>query len=813
MAAAQPPVLQWARAFVNPNPYGPTNYSNGRSVAVDKNGNVYSAGLFQHEIDFDPGPGTFILTASNSFSTGIYISKLNAAGDFVWAIQVPALVEWANIEISVDGFGNVYLAAELRYPTDFDPGPGVYTLTPIGAKDAFVAKYDGNGNLVWAKQFGGPGDTVPASDVLTIDDNNNVIVCGNFNNTVDFDPGPNVFNITSSAHIQSFIVKLNSNGDFIWAKQFGNSPVVLCGSNIADVTCDPQGNIYTVGNFKGLCDFDPGPGVYSLQAISLRDGYIAKLDPNGQFLWAKRIGNTTNDYYEYAESRGIGLDTANNVYTAGNFTGTFDFDPGANTQIITSANYDAYVLKLDAQGNFIWVDAFGSSQMDIGADIAVENSGDVYFIGSVGHITDMDPGPGVFTLTSLGSYGASVLAKFNSNGGLLYAGLFDGTGSTLIRRMVVDSLRNIYIAGAMGGSVDFDPGPNIYQLDAQTEAPIVIKFAKCMNITTSTLNINVCDSYTLNNVVYDSSGVYTQTIPNTSGCDSIITLHLTINKKFTQQTREICEGDLFFAGGGYQNTSGTYVDTLQTVQGCDSIVTTYLNVHPKPSPNLGPDKDLCSNTTITVNPGSFTSYLWQDLSNASSFIINATGLYWVTVTNNFNCTATDTIIVRNLFPAPANFLKEKDSICTHGTLQLSSANAYTKYQWSNGGTERKITVNAPGMYWLMVTDVNGCSGADSIIILPKQCMSGVYIPTAFTPYRDGKNDFFKALVFGKVLSFKLQVFDRAGQIVFQTTDPNKSWDGRYKGMDYSTTVFVWQCFYQLEGQQPGFQKGTVTLIR
>jgi len=433
-AASQQPIFQWARAFVAENQYNPSVYSNGRSIAVDQQGNVYSAGLFNFTTDFDPGNGVFTLSTTNWANTGIYISKLSATGDFIWAIQVPALVEFGNIEIRVDRDDNVYLVSELRDPTDFDPGPGVYMLTPIGAMDAFVAKYDPNGNLVWAKQFGGPGDTVPRSDVLDIDNNNNVIVCGNFNNTVDFDPGPNTFNITSTAHIQSFIVKLNSKGDFIWAKQFGNSPVVYSGSNIADVKCDPQGNIYTVGNFAGTCDFDPDSGNYSLQATCLRDGYIAKLDPGGQLLWAKRIGNTENDYYEFADSRGIDIDSDNNVYTTGNFTGTFDFDPGDNTHILTSNNYDWYVLKLSAQGDFVWTDVLGGDDIEIGADIAVDNAGNVYATGTVGENTDMDPGPGVYIINSVGKYDIGAIVKLNSNGGFLSAGLFDGEGSVLPRR-------------------------------------------------------------------------------------------------------------------------------------------------------------------------------------------------------------------------------------------------------------------------------------------------------------------------------------------------------------------------------------------
>ena len=104
-------------------------------------------------------------------------------------------------------------------------------------------------------------------------------------------------------------------------------------------------------------------------------------------------------------------------------------------------------------------------------------------------------------------------------------------------------------------------------------------------------------------------------------------------------------------------------------------------------------------------------------------------------------------------------------------------------------------------------------GTDTITVLPKECISGVHIPTAFTPNGDGKNDHFKAIVYGKTVSFKLQVFNSFGEIVFQSTDPYKSWNGLIKGQPYSTTVFVWQCSYQLENQEPVHKKGMVILIR
>lgn len=817
MAVSQQPELQWAHTFDAHNLNNYRVLSNGRSVAVDRHGNVYSAGIFNHTIDFDPGPGVFTLTASNWAETGIYISKLSSTGDFIWALQLSALVEFGNIEISVDKDDNVYLASELRDATDMDPGPGVYMLTPFGAVDAFVAKYDTNGNLVWAKQFGGSQDTAPRSDGLDIDDNNNVIICGNFYNAVDFDPGPNTFAMTASPNIQSFIVKLDSNGDFIWAKQFGNSPLVNSSSNIADVKCDKLGNIYTVGDFSGDCDFDTGPGTFTLEGTSLRDGYIAKLDPTGELVWARRIGNTSNEFFDFAESRGIAVDSENNVYTAGNFAGPFDFDPGPDTHIVTADNYDWYVLKLNGQGDFKWVSVFGGSEIDFGADVAVDRDGSVYTVGGIGHVADMDPGPGTHTITTVNQYGASVLTKLNSNGSFIYAAPFESIGTdygeSLTRRMVIDNSQNIYITGYVSGTIDFDPGPRVYPLSSgMDQSPFVMKLGKCKNPTTSTLNINACNSYTLNTEIFDLPGTYIRTIPNTAGCDSIITLHLTINKKTTEQNIAICEGSSFFAGGADKTLSGTYTDTLQTSLNCDSIVTTHLTVHPVPLPNLGIDRDLCAGTQAVINPGLFTSYLWQDMSNAPDFTIQAPGKYWVKVTNSFNCSATDSFIVRSILPSPANFLKETDSVCNNGKLQIASSGVFNTYLWSTGEGQNIVLVDKPGKYWLNVKDANGCEGTDSISVFEKECMSGVYIPLAFTPNRDGRNDIFKANVFGELVSFKLQVFDRGGQLIFQTTDPGKGWNGLNKGQSYPTTVFVWQCFYQFSNQQPGYQKGTVMIV-
>ena len=813
-SSAQLPEHQWSKAFFEANEYNPSVYSNGRAVAVDRQGNVYSTGQFDYKVDFDPGPGQFILTAATWANKSIFVTKLSPNGNFLWAFQIASWVEWGNIDITVDNNGNVYVASELRDTADFDPGPGVFNLMPKGVGwDAFIAKYDPNGNLVWAKKFQGPGDTCPRSDAVAVDNNNNVIICGNFNNTVDFDPGPGTFNLTSTAHIQSYIVKLTSNGDFIWAKQFGNSPVVHHDSNIADVKCDAQGNIYTVGNFSGLCDFDPGPGTYTLNGTSMNDGYIAKLTPNGDLTWAKRIGNPVPEEWDFAVSRGLTLDNAGNVYTAGNFRGIFDFDPGTNTHLITSRYDDWYVLKLNNQGNFIWVATMGGTDGDECGDVEVDNTGNAYAIGRVGRIADMDPGPGVFNLTSVGPYGSSAIVKLNSSGGFVAAGPFDGAGSCLTSRSTMDHLNNIYITGYMYGTIDFDPGPNVSTVSGQTYSPMVVKLAKCNNATTATLNISACNNYTLNNQTYDTSGTYYTTIPNAANCDSVITLHLTINKKSSQQNIAICQGSSFFAGGADQITAGTYIDTLRSSLNCDSIVTTYLTVNAAPKPDLGSDKNICTGTQASFNAGSFASYLWQDGCTAQTFTANQAGTYYVTVEDNRKCTGSDTVRINAVLPLPAGFLPVDTAICSYGTLLLKPRESFSTYLWSTSATSSSITLAGPGTYWLQVKDAQGCIGRDSIYVTRKECLTGFYMPNAFTPDNNRSNDVFKPIIGGVITRYELTVYNRWGQVVFASNNPGKGWDGTFNGALQDTNVFGWVCTYQLQGQPVKVAKGTVTLIR
>src|SRR5688572_3781388 len=155
---------------------------------------------------------------------------------------------------------------------------------------------------------------------LAIDGSGNIYTIGTFINTVDFDPGSGVYNLSTGSSTDIFISKLDSNGDFVWAKGMGGSD----GDTASGIGIDHQGYVLGTGSFNGTADFDPGPDTYNLTSAGFWDNYIVKLDADGNLVWAKAIGGTLSD-----NSDGLALDTGGNVYTTGGFASTVDFDPGA----------------------------------------------------------------------------------------------------------------------------------------------------------------------------------------------------------------------------------------------------------------------------------------------------------------------------------------------------------------------------------------------------------------------------------------------------------------------------------------------------
>ncbi|HYV90156.1 MAG TPA: SBBP repeat-containing protein [Chitinophagales bacterium] len=428
----------------------------GKSVVVDGAGNVYTTGSFDGTADFDPGPGTYNLTTAGVGD--IFISKLDASGNFLWAKQIGGTTYDYGYSIAVDSVGNVYTTGYFDDTADFDPGPGTYNLTTAGSADIFVSKLDNSGNFIWAKQMG--ATQADFGYAITVDVNGYVYTTGEFNGTVNFDPGPGIFNLIST-YPEIFISKLDASGDFVWAKQLGGTGEDK-GYSIA---VDESGNVYSTGYFKDTADFDPGTGIYNLiaggLAIIYSDIYISKLDASGNFVWAKQMGGTNND-----RGNCITLDALGNIYLTGTFSDTCDFDPGPSIYNLISAGFlDVFISKLDTAGNFLWAKQTGSTSSDEGYSVAVTPNGNVYTTGGFFGTADFDPGVGIYNLTSSGSSDMFV-SILNGSGDFLSAFHIGGIASDYGFSMVADETGSIYITGQFQDVADFDPGPGVFNMSA-----------------------------------------------------------------------------------------------------------------------------------------------------------------------------------------------------------------------------------------------------------------------------------------------------------------------------------------------------------
>ncbi|MBB5332801.1 SBBP repeat-containing protein [Chryseobacterium koreense] len=449
--------FQWATGT------GSTNFDYVSSVKTDASGNVYITGFFQGTIDFDPGTGTYNLSSNGA--TDVFVEKLDAAGNFLWAKSFGGTGNDESNFMNLDASGNLYIVGVFAGAVDFDPGTGVANLTSNGTTDAFLQKLDANGNFIWVKSLGG-NSTIQYGNAVSVDFSGNVYTTGYFYGTLDFDPGTGVSELTSNGGVDVFIQKLDNNGNFLWAKSFGGSGNER-GKSIA---IDTSGNVFTTGYYTDTADFDPGTAVFNLTSNYGYDIFVQKLDPNGNFVWAKSFGSSVlNDY-----GNSVATDASGNVYTGGYFGGTVDFDPGSGTYSLTADVYDVFIQKMDSQGNFLWAKSFGGPNDDEGNSIALDTSGNVYTTGFYRGTVDFDPGAGIYSLTSSGNSDVFI-QKLDSGGNFKWAKSFGGSGNDEGHSIAVNTLGDIYTAGLFFNTVDFDPDAGVYTLTSTGSADIFVQ--------------------------------------------------------------------------------------------------------------------------------------------------------------------------------------------------------------------------------------------------------------------------------------------------------------------------------------------------
>jgi hypothetical protein len=375
-----------------------------------------------------------------------------------WVGQTGSTDYDAGQAIAVDAAGNSYHTGYFQGTVDFDPGTGTLPITCVSDEDIYVAKWDWTGGLVWVRTIGSPG--MDFSQDIELDGEGNVLVVGSFSGTTDFDPGPGTFMMDCEGASDGFVLKLDNDGNFIWALQI-EGPLT---QYVHGVGLDGLNNVYVSGGFFGNTDFDPSAGFDTLNTVSYEDAFVARYTSDGGLSWVKAFAG-----FGSSQFRNIAVSEDGKTLSGGFFSDTLDADPGPDSLILHATSMDAFLASIDASGDLIWAGSVGMEDWDQVEAVGWDGQGNAYAVGFVGDTCDFDLGPGEFWIPHTGGR-AGFIASYDTTGTLRWAHL---TGASELNGVAVSDLLGVTVTGIFGDTIDCDPGAGSYVLSAVGQSDIL----------------------------------------------------------------------------------------------------------------------------------------------------------------------------------------------------------------------------------------------------------------------------------------------------------------------------------------------------
>ena len=375
------------------NAWGGTNWEMGINVALN-GANVLCYGYYEGTVDFSGGAGTDVRESNGNMD--YFLSAYDAAsGVHKWtATWGSSNYDYAN-GLGVDALGNIYMGGTFGQPCDFDPGSGVHEVDPIGY-DAFLLKFSSNGAFKWVKTWGADtGEDMKVTTIATTQ-SGDTWMCGYFWDMADFDPGPGIDNHVSSGQADCWVSRFDSNGNFLWARTFGNA---TSEDYAMGVVPDFLGNCYITGQFRNTVDFDPGAGVQEFTSYGLLDAFLLELDSNGNYVWCGIMGGTFDDL-----GRGVSIDPLGNILIVGEFEGNANVSPTITpSNRMSNGSSDIFLTKISPSYDFLWADTWGGTgqehlslmnYFEYGNPVSVDIYGKAYVTGQFADVVNFNPNNG-----------------------------------------------------------------------------------------------------------------------------------------------------------------------------------------------------------------------------------------------------------------------------------------------------------------------------------------------------------------------------------------------------------------------------------
>ncbi len=645
-----------------------------------------------------------------------------------------------------------------------------------------IFKLDKDGNIAWSNIYhNGPSISNYLSVMCETDDKGFVLEIGSFS----LNGNPSFLTL----------MKINQLGNFVWARQLGIENFAIY--NIGGIV-SKNGFIYATGTVHD--------GTLRNQLI--RSFFIQVNELNGQINWSKqndpaqpllaftdlhnyKNGLLLNSYDQnlftnlvYSDDDGnvLSADIINNPYGPLNSLGNLVVAPDNSIYHHQSSGFGDpvpkdIILKIDAGMQILWQYDFDSPDRTFSNWLQMA-AAPSYGVAAIG------------TGAASRGRGALTLMKLDSAGSLCNSGTTFSAISSANVSLV--PLTWNYNQDALFEVIDF-PTP-FKSLDMESDL-------FCPKYSSG------CDLLKLDGPASVCQPVATLILHKDPACPDNITLiydseNISITPNAPNQLLANFKKD------------GTYTIKVQK-QGCNFISDSItIKVTDASAIQLPKDTSLCTDGGLMLDAGpGYQSYQWQDGSDQQSIHISATGKYWVTLTDQRGCVHTDTTVVTGISNPPSRFLPADTVICSYEILVMEPRGSFASYQWSTSETTPSIQIKTPGVYTLQVVDKNGCKAEDTMQVATKNCPNSIFFPNAFTPNKDGRNDAFRPVTSGSFVQYHFTVFNRLGQLVFETNDPKKGWDGAIDGVDQPSSVYIWVCKYQFGGEKEVTRKGSFVLIR
>jgi hypothetical protein len=426
---AQEIIFDWNKLLGN------TGNTKGLSLACDSAGFIYASGTFQGEININ---GTILNSAGERDG---YLFKLDSLGNLIWSKHFSSNKNVNIYSLTINNDNDLLLLGDYKVEVNFDTTITTNNIDTIYSSNLFIAKYNPNGDLIWAKNTGGISFE---GNSMSVDVNNDILITGKsidislFDTTIPINTLDSTLNTypggTYWAYYHpemAFIAKYSTDGNMIWIKETGGDP--------QHIISDHSGNISITGNFIGETYFD---GMLAPQT-GFETTYLVQYSPAGNLNWIKTSGGSANWNTGY----GLEVDSNNNIYQCGQILGNdIEFDGNI---ILPFGGTDAFLAKYDVHGNLIWYKIIGTpttmngeGNFNSGNSLKIDNNGDILLLGYFVDTLTF----GTSTLESNGAFDIMLL-KYNPNGDVISSSQYTDYGWVEGLDIDVDINNNIYTTG------------------------------------------------------------------------------------------------------------------------------------------------------------------------------------------------------------------------------------------------------------------------------------------------------------------------------------------------------------------------------